>query len=63
MNKDQLKGSARKVAGKVQKTAGKTVGSKKTEAKGLLREMAGAFQKGYGDGREADRKRTSRARA
>ena len=61
MNKDQMKGSAKKVAGKVQNKAGKAVGSEKHQAKGLLKEVAGAFQKGYGDGRESERKRNERA--
>jgi uncharacterized protein YjbJ (UPF0337 family) len=61
MNKDQVKGAARRVVGKVQKKAGKAVGSEKTQAKGLLREVTGAFQQGYGDGRAAEKKRGSRA--
>jgi uncharacterized protein YjbJ (UPF0337 family) len=60
MNKDQVKGSAKQVAGKVQSKAGKAVGSEKHQAKGLLKEVAGAFQKGYGDGRENERKRDER---
>lgn len=63
MNKDQVKGATRKVAGKVQKTAGKAVGSRKTEAKGLLREIAGAFQQGYGDGRATDTRTDAKRRS
>jgi uncharacterized protein YjbJ (UPF0337 family) len=63
MNKDQVKGATRKVAGKVQKKAGKAVGSKKTEAKGLLRELAGAFQQGYGDGRASETRAGAKRRA
>jgi uncharacterized protein YjbJ (UPF0337 family) len=61
MNKDQIKGAARKVAGKVQKKAGKAVGSEKTQAKGLLREVGGAFQQGYGNGQAAEKKRGARS--
>ncbi len=35
MNRDQVKGRAREVAGKIEKTAGRAAGSVKTEAKGL----------------------------
>jgi uncharacterized protein YjbJ (UPF0337 family) len=49
MNKDQVKGTAKDVAGKVQEQAGKLVGSKKQQIKGLSRQIAGKTQKGVGD--------------
>ena len=52
MNRDQVKGTAKKVAGKVQEKAGKLVGSRKQEAKGLARQAAGKIQKSVGDARE-----------
>ena len=60
MNKDQLKGGAREVAGKVQRAAGKVTGSPKTQAKGFVREVAGKMQKSVGNAEEADRKATKR---
>ena len=53
MNKDQVKGATKDAAGKVQETAGKLVGSKEQEAKGLVKQAEGTTQKNYGDAREA----------
>ena len=53
MNKDQVKGSAKDVAGKIQEGAGKLVGSKRQQAKGLAKQAAGKTQKSFGDGRQA----------
>jgi uncharacterized protein YjbJ (UPF0337 family) len=52
MNRDQVKGAAKEVAGKLQKEAGKLVDSKQQQAKGLAKEAAGEAQKGYGDAKE-----------
>jgi uncharacterized protein YjbJ (UPF0337 family) len=49
MNRDQVKGRAKEVAGKVQKIVGRAVGSSKTEAKGFAKEMTGKVQKTAGD--------------
>lgn len=49
MNKDQIKGSAKEVAGKVQKNVGKATGSAEHQVKGTARELAGKAQKAYGD--------------
>jgi len=51
MNKDQVKGRAKEVAGKIEKNVGRAVGSTKTEAKGLVKEVAGKIQKTVGDAR------------
>jgi len=53
MNKDQVKGTAKDVAGKVQEGAGKLTGNKEQEAKGLGKQVAGKTQKKYGDAKEA----------
>ena len=53
MNRDQVKGRAKEVAGKIEKNAGRAAGSVKTEAKGLVREAAGKVQKNVGDARNA----------
>ena len=52
MNKDQVKGAAKEVAGKVQKNVGDAVGSDKQQVKGALREAEGKLQKAYGDAKE-----------
>jgi uncharacterized protein YjbJ (UPF0337 family) len=56
VNKDQVKGTAKDIAGKVQRKAGKLTGSKSQQAKGLGKQVAGKVQKGYGDAREAQEK-------
>lgn len=53
MNKDQVKGTAKNAAGKVQEEAGKLVGSKEQQAKGVAKQVAGKAQKGVGDIKEA----------
>lgn len=53
MNKDQVKGTAKDVAGKIQEKAGKLVGSKSQQAKGLAKQVVGKTQKGFGDERQA----------
>jgi len=49
MNKDQVKGAAKDVVGKVQEQTGKLVGSKKQQIKGLSKQISGKLQKGVGD--------------
>lgn len=49
MNKDQVKGELKDVAGKVQEEAGKLIGSKEQQAKGLLKQAEGKTQKGLGN--------------
>lgn len=53
MNKDQVKGTAKNVAGKVQEEAGKLVSSKEQQAKGVAKQVVGKTQKGVGDVKEA----------
>lgn len=53
MNKDQVKGVAKNVAGKVQEQAGKVTGSKEQQVKGLAKQISGKVQKGVGDVKQA----------
>jgi uncharacterized protein YjbJ (UPF0337 family) len=52
MNKDQLKGKAKDIAGKVQETVGKAVGSSEQQAKGLGKQVEGKVQEKAGDVKE-----------
>ena len=52
MNKNQVKGSAKDAAGKIQEGAGKLVGSKEQQAKGLSKQVSGKVQKAVGDVKE-----------
>ena len=53
MNKDQVKGATKDVAGKVQQKAGELVGSESQQVKGAAKQVAGKVQKGVGDVKEA----------
>jgi uncharacterized protein YjbJ (UPF0337 family) len=53
MNKDQVKGTAKDVAGKVQEQAGKLVGSREQQVKGLSKQIVGKTQKSMGDAEQA----------
>jgi len=53
MNKDQVQGSAKQVAGKVQQKTGELMGSKEQQLKGVAKQVEGDVQKGYGDAKEA----------
>lgn len=52
MNKDQIKGVAKKVGGQVQQEVGKLTGDTSTQVKGLAKEAEGIVQKKYGDAKE-----------
>jgi uncharacterized protein YjbJ (UPF0337 family) len=49
MNKDQVKGSVKDAAGKVQEKVGQSTGDKDQEAKGLNKQVEGKTQKTVGD--------------
>ena len=52
MNKNQVKGTAKELAGKVQEGAGKLVGSKEQQAKGLGKQVVGKAEKTYGNAKQ-----------
>ncbi len=53
MNKDQVKGSAKELAGKVQEGVGRAIDSKEQQAKGLGKQVEGNVQKNFGNLKEA----------
>jgi uncharacterized protein YjbJ (UPF0337 family) len=53
MNKDQIKGTAKEIAGKIQQEAGKLVGNEKQQAKGLAKQVSGKVQQVVGDVKQA----------
>jgi len=53
MNKDQIKGKAKDIAGKVQQKTGQITGSASQQAKGAAKQVEGKIQKGVGDANEA----------
>jgi uncharacterized protein YjbJ (UPF0337 family) len=52
MNKDQAKGTAKDIGGKIQERAGKLVGSEEQQAKGLANQVEGQVQQKVGDVKE-----------
>lgn len=52
MNKDQIKGTLKETAGKLQQTAGEVVGSEVQQAKGLAKQAEGKLQKEAGNVKE-----------
>ena len=53
MNKDEIKGAAKDVAGKAQREVGKLTGSEKQQVKGALNQAEGKIQKGVGHAKDA----------
>jgi uncharacterized protein YjbJ (UPF0337 family) len=53
VNKNQVKGTARDIAGKLQQQAGKLTRSGKQQTKGLAKQISGKLQKGVGDATKA----------
>lgn len=53
MNKDQVEGVAKDIAGKVQEELGKATGSGEQQVKGLSKQVEGKIQKAVGDIKEA----------
>lgn len=49
MNSNQVKGSAKDVAGKVQRKFGEMTGNKTQQVKGAAKQVEGKLQKGAGD--------------
>ena len=49
MNRDQVKGTAKDVAGKVQRKVGEATGNTSQQIKGGARQVEGKLQKGAGD--------------
>lgn len=56
VNKDQVKGVGKQIAGSVKEAAGKATGDRETQAKGTAEKVAGKVQKAYGDTKEKIKK-------
>jgi len=52
MNKDQVKGKAKDVGGKIQQKVGEAVGSRQQQSEGLSNQAEGKAQKKIGDVKE-----------
>jgi len=56
MDKDQIKGTIKEKAGKVQEALGRATGNKTQEGKGLINQDKGKVQKKVGDVKDALKK-------
>lgn len=52
MNKNQVKGAVKDIAGKVQEKVGQLVGSKEQQVKGLGKQISGKAEKALGNAKE-----------
>ena len=55
MNKDQVKGTGKDIAGKIQENVGKMTGNNSQQAKGLEKQVEGKSEKLFGDAKEVVR--------
>ena len=62
MNRNQAKGTAKDVAGKVQRKVGELTGSERQQAKGAAKQVEGKVQRGMGDVEQALDKADRRTR-
>ena len=62
MNRDQVKGTAKDVAGKVQEKVGQVTGSTSQQVKGVGKQVEGKIQKGIGDIEQAAKDSEKRTR-
>jgi uncharacterized protein YjbJ (UPF0337 family) len=61
MNKDQVQGRANEAKGNLKEAAGKLVGNQKLQGEGLVDQVKGKTQAGYGDVKEQVKKSVDRA--
>jgi uncharacterized protein YjbJ (UPF0337 family) len=62
MNRNQVKGAAKDVAGKIQRKVGELTGNENQQAKGAAKQVEGKVQKGAGNVEQALDKADSKAR-
>ena len=62
MNRNQVKGAAKNVAGKVQEKVGELTGSKTQQAKGVVKRVEGKVQQGVGNVEKALEKANRKTR-
>ena len=55
MNTNQVKGTAKDIAGKVQESVGQATGDTAQQVKGIAKQVEGKVQKGIGNAQEAVR--------
>lgn len=62
MNKDQVEGKIKDVAGRVERQAGEWTGSKEAEVRGTAKQAEGKVQQTWGDVKDAGQKAVDNAK-
>jgi len=62
VNRDQVKGTAKDIAGKVQQKVGEVTGNTSQQVKGVGKQIEGKIQKGIGDVEQAAKDTEKRTR-
>ena len=55
MNKDQIKGKGKDIAGRIERQAGEWTGDEETQVEGASKQVEGKTQKAFGDVKERAR--------
>jgi uncharacterized protein YjbJ (UPF0337 family) len=58
MNKDQVKGKVKDVAGRIERQAGEWTGDEEQQVNGALKQVEGKLQNAWGNAKEAGKKAT-----
>jgi uncharacterized protein YjbJ (UPF0337 family) len=62
MDKDEVKGKAKDIAGRVERQAGEWTGDEESQAKGAAKQVEGKVQNAFGKAKDAVRKSNERER-
>jgi uncharacterized protein YjbJ (UPF0337 family) len=62
MNKDQVKGKVKDIAGRVERQAGEWTGDKEKQVHGAVKQVEGKVQNTWGDAKDAGEKAVDRNR-
>lgn len=62
MNKDQVEGKVKDVAGRVERQAGEWTGSTEKQAQGAMKQVEGKVQNAWGDAKEAGKQSVDKNR-
>jgi uncharacterized protein YjbJ (UPF0337 family) len=63
MNKDQVKGKVKDIAGRIERQAGEWTGDEKKEAHGTMKQTEGKIQNAWGNVKDAGKKAADEAKA
>ncbi len=62
MNKDQVKGKVKDVAGRIERQAGEWTGDKEKQVHGALKQVEGKVQHAWGNAKDAEKKEVDKQR-